>query len=100
MRHAINGINRQTESVCLVPDRQLKRRVNVALLPVPPNVEILAARAFVCQTMDHPGVAVEVEHNGFVIREEGYPFPIRQTMRVFARMNELEEVDAVDKADA
>lgn len=99
VRHPINGVNGETEPVRLVADGELERRVNVALLLVSTDVQVLASGPLVGETVDHPGVAVEVEDDGLVGREEGRPLLVAEAVGVVARVDELEQVDAVDAAD-
>ena len=42
---------------------------------------------------------MEVEDAGLVVGEDGFPLVCFEAVGVFARVNELEEVDDVDKAD-
>ena len=97
--HPINSVHGQTEPVRLVPDRELQRRVDVALLLVPAHVHVAVARALVGQSVDQPGVGVEVEDDGGVVGEEGDPFCVGQAVGVVDGGDELEEVDDVDAAD-
>lgn len=96
----VDGVHGQAEPVRLVPDGQLQRRVDVALLLVPPHVQVqVGPGPLVGQPVDQPGVAVEVEDDGLVGGEEGHPLGVRQAVRVVVVADELEQVDAVDAAD-
>ena len=70
-RDPINRIHRQTIPVRLIPDRQLERGVDVALLLVAADVEVEAAGTLVGQAVDEEGVGVEVEDDGAVGGEDG-----------------------------
>jgi len=83
----------------LIADGQLERGIDVALLLVASDVDVQLSGTLVGQTMDEPWVGVEVEDDGFVICEDGFPFAIRQAVRVVDFGNQLEEVDDVDETD-
>ena len=99
LAHVVNGQNRERETVCFVPDRKLKRGVDVALLFVATNVEEVLTRAVVGQTVHQPRVGVERKHNRLVVGEESAVFSVCQTMGVVAVGDELEQIDQVDEAD-
>jgi hypothetical protein len=80
-RDPINRIHRQTIPVRLIPDRQLERGVDVALLLVAANVQVEAAGPLVGQAVD------------------GAVFAIREAVGMVDVGDELEEVDDVDEAD-
>lgn len=98
-RDMINRINRKAVPIRTVPDRQLERRINVALLPVSAHEQIVLALTAICQAMHEPGVRMEVEDAWFVICEDGAPFVGAETMGMFVCVDEFEEVDYVDEAD-
>lgn len=99
-RNPIDGVHREAEAVRLVPDGQLERGVDISLLRVPAHVQVaVRARPLVRQAVHEPGVAVEVEDDGPVGREEGGPLAVREPVRVVLVRDELEQVDAVDAAD-
>jgi hypothetical protein len=98
-RDPINRIHRQTIPVRLIPDRQLERGVDVALLLVAANVQVEAAGPLVGQAVDEEGVGVEVEDDGAVGGEDGAVFAIREAVGMVDVGDELEEVDDVDEAD-
>lgn len=97
--HVINRIDRQTVSIRAIADRQLERRVDVALLPVPAYKQILLALSTVCQAVNEPWVRVEVENAGLIISKNGSPLVRTQPVRVFAGIDELEQIDDIDEAD-
>jgi hypothetical protein len=49
--------------------------------------------------VDEPGVRVEVENDGLVIRKDSLPLSIGHTVRVVNSGNESEEVDDIYEAD-
>lgn len=97
--NAINGIHCQAETIGLVTNGQFERGVDVALLLVASDVQVVRAGTLVAQAVDHEGVAVEVEDDGLVLREDGNPLRVGKTMWMVLRVDELEEVDNVDAAD-
>lgn len=62
-------------------------------------MDVLASRSLVCQSVHHPGVAVEVEDDGRVCCEQANPLVVAETVRMLAWVNQLEQVHAVDIAD-
>jgi hypothetical protein len=57
----VDCVDGQAEAVALVADRQLERRVDIALLPVAAHVDVLLMRPMVGQPVDQPRVGMEVE---------------------------------------
>lgn len=96
--HVVNRQNRQREPIRLVPNRQLQRRVDVALLLVPSHMHEVLAGPVVRQAVDEPGVGVEGEDDGLVGGEERGVLAVREAVRVVAVRDELEQVDDVDEA--
>ena len=70
LRHAIDHVDDQVEARRLVQHRQLERRVDVALLLVAVHVQVLVALEAVGELVDQPGIAVEVEDDRLVRREQ------------------------------
>lgn len=98
-RNPIDGVDRQTESVGLVPDRQFQGGINVAFFFVSSHVQILVSRSLVRQAVDEPWVRVEIEYYGSVVCEQGDPFGIAEAVRVVDVGDELEEIDDVHAAN-
>lgn len=96
---SVNRQHGQTIPITLVANRQLQRSIDIALLLVPSDVHVLLSGAVVGQTVDEPGVRVEVEDNGLVGCEEGRVFRVFEAMRVVTVLDQFEEVDDVDEAD-
>lgn len=60
---------------------------------------MVLAFTLIRQTMDQPGIGVEVKENGFVICEDGAEFVVGETMRMRPFGHQFEEADDVYKAD-
>lgn len=97
--HLIDGFDGKAEAIGLVTDGELKGCVNVSFLSVSANVQVESPGSLVGQAVDHPGVAVEVEDNRLVFREQADPLLVVQSVRVLSRADELKEVNNVDDAD-
>ena len=67
--HPVNDVDRQTETIDLVQDRQIERRVDVSFFLVTAHVQVLVIGTLVGQAVDQPGIAVEVEDDRFVFCE-------------------------------
>ena len=76
-RDAVNRIDGETEPVRLVVDRQLHRRIDVALLLVTPYVQIPMVGAAVGETVNQPGIAMEIEDDRLVGRKERIEVRVR-----------------------
>lgn len=96
---AIEGVHGETVTIRLVTNGKLEGRVDVSLLLVASNMEVLGTRSFVGQSVNEPGVRVEIEDDGLVGGKEGLPLAVRQTVRMVVAPDELEEIDDVDEAD-
>src|SRR5271165_678757 len=90
-RGPVNHVHRQTKSVGLVFDRQLHRSIDVPLLLVAPHVQI-SVLATVRQPVNQPGIAVEVEDDWLVNREQRIEVPVRQPVRMFRVRFQLEQI--------
>lgn len=80
MRQTIDSVHRETVSVSLVTDSELERSVNVTLLLVTSNVDVMGTWAFVSESVDEPGVRVEIEDDGSVLREVRDPLTVSKTV--------------------
>lgn len=87
----INRQDRDAEAVGLVADGELERRVDVALLLVAADVHEVLAWATIGQTVDEPGVGVEVEDDGFVVGKDGGVLGVGEAVRVVTVRDELEK---------
>ncbi len=64
--NSIDYIDRDAETVNLILNCQIKRRVNIPLLLIATHMDVVMVCTAVGESMDQPGVAVEVEDNRFV----------------------------------
>lgn len=99
VRQALQRVHGKTIPIRLVPNRQLERRVDVPHLAVAADVHVRVAGALVRQAVDEEGVAVEVEDDGLVGREDGAVGGVGEAVRVIGGGDEFEEVNDVDEAD-
>ena len=81
--HAVNGVDGEAEAVRLIVNCQLHGSVNVSLLFVTANMQVPVILAAVSETVNQPGVAMEVKNDRLVGREERIKVSIRQAMRMF-----------------
>ena len=96
--HPVDHVDHQIEAVDLVEDRELERRVDVALLLVAAHVQVLVVREAVGELVDQPGIAVEVEDHRLVGGEQAVELAVRRAVRVLARRLHLVQVHHVDEA--
>lgn len=80
VRQTIDSVHRETVSVSLVTDSELERSVDVTLLLVTSNVDVMGTWALVSESVDEPGVRVEVEDDGSVLREVRDPMTVSKTV--------------------
>lgn len=80
MRQTIDSIHRETVSVSLVTDSEFERSVDVTLLLVASNVDVQGTWALVSESVDEPGVRVEVEDDGSVLRKVRDPLAVSKTV--------------------
>jgi hypothetical protein len=99
MRHPVNNTYHHTVSICAVPDCQLERDVNVALLHVAADVDVMLSLTSVSQAMDRPRVRVKVEDDRYVVCKECTEFIITKAMRMLVFGDQLEQIDDVNKPD-
>ena len=76
-RDPIDHVDRQAEAIDLVLNGQIERRVDVSFFLVAAHVQVLVIGTPIGQAMDQPGIAVEVEDDGFVFREQAVEVPVR-----------------------
>src|SRR6516225_5396067 len=75
--HAVNGVDGKAEAVRLIVNCQLHGRVNVSLLFVTAHMQVPVICAAVSETVNQPGVAMEVENDRLVGCEERIKVRIR-----------------------
>ena len=79
----VDDVDRQIETVDLVPHGQLERRIDIAMFLVAAHVEVLVVGAAVGELVNQPGVAVEVENDRLVGGEQAVKVPVGQAVEVF-----------------
>jgi hypothetical protein len=62
----VNRPNRKREAIDLIVDRQLHRRIDVAFLLIAAYMYVAVILAAVCQPMDQPWIAMEIEDDRFI----------------------------------
>ena len=82
--HPVDSIDSQTESVSVIANGQLERRVNVTLLLVAADVNVALAGSAVGETVDQPRVTVKVKDHRLVRCENGLELEVRHTVRVLS----------------
>src|SRR5829696_3102497 len=60
LRYPINHVHRDAEAVDLILNRQVKRRVDVALFLVSADVKVSVIHAPIREAMNKPGISMEV----------------------------------------
>ena len=70
LRHAIDDIVHQVETIQIVQYAHVKRRRRCAFFLVATHVNIVVVRPPVSQTVNEPGIAMKREDDRFVLCEE------------------------------
>jgi len=70
LRNPVDDVNRQIETIDLVLDGKLERRIDIAVFLVAANMEVVVIGATVSKFVNQPGVAMEVENDRFVYGEQ------------------------------
>ncbi len=83
--HAVHHIHGQAEAVNVVVDRQFQRRIECFLFSLYPAADVGMIRAPVRQAVNQLRIAVKVEHDWLVDREQGIELAVRESVRMFAR---------------
>jgi hypothetical protein len=96
--HAVNSINRQTETISLVFNSQFHGCVDVAFLFVPAHMQSFVLSA-VSQAMDQPRIPVEVKNDRFIAGKQRVEVRLGQPVRMLSAGLQLEEVNHVDKTN-
>src|SRR6185369_14152398 len=99
LRHTSDRIHGKTETIYLVLNGQLQRRIDIPLLLVTADMQVPMVCAAVRQPMDEPGVSVEVEDDWLIHSEERIKIPIGQAVWMFRAWLQLEKINHVDVAD-
>ncbi len=95
----IDGVDRQAESIGLVVDRQLQRRIDIAFFLIPAHVDPILMAAAICQSMDQRRISVEVEDDGLVRCEQGIEIGVFQAMWMLTDGLQPKQIDDIDKSD-
>src|ERR1700756_16396 len=96
---AVHDIHGEAEAVDIVVDRQFQRRVDASFLLVSTHVDVGMIGAPISQAVNQLRVAMEVEHDRFIHREERIEFTIQQSVWMLAGWLELEQIDHIDEAN-
>jgi hypothetical protein len=83
--HPIDGLHGETESIGLVLDGEFERGVDVSLFPVTTDVDVAGSVPPVGESVDEPGVRVEVDNDGLVSGEDAVEFLVRQACRAMSK---------------
>jgi len=97
--HSVDDIHGQAEAIDVVIDRQLQRRVDIAFFLVAANMHVVVIVATVRQTMNQPGLLVDVEDDRLVHREQGVEITIGKPVWVLRLGLKFEQVDHVDEPE-
>lgn len=76
--HPVDGLHGETESIGLVLDGELERGVDVSLFPVTTDVDVTGSVSPVGESVDEPGVRVEVDNDGLVSGEDAVKLLVRE----------------------
>jgi hypothetical protein len=99
LRSAVDYLDGKSKAVNLVVDCQLHRCSDVAFFLVSTCVHVAVAGATICQAVNQPGVAMEIENDRFVDGEQGVEIPISQPVRMFCARLQFEQVNDIDVTD-
>ena len=84
LRHADHHIHGQAEAVDVVIDGEFQRRINASLLFVAAHMHVVVVRAPIGQPVNQLRIAVKIEDDRLVDREERIEIPIGKPVRMFA----------------
>ena len=82
-RDPVNCVDCETEPVRLIVNCQFHRRVDVALLLVAAHMQVPVVCAAIGETVNQPGIAMEVKDDWLVYRKQRIEIRIRQAMWMF-----------------
>src|SRR5262249_44621972 len=94
--HVLDYLHCQREAINSILDRQFQRRIDIALFPVTVHVEVVMVRTAIGQTMNEPGISVEIENDRLIDAEKQIEVPIRQTVRMVGLRLQPQQVDDID----
>src|SRR5215471_5138957 len=98
-RHAINDVHSKAETIDLILDGQVQRRVDVSFLLIPADMKVLVIGPPVRQAVDQPGIAMEVEDDRSVFGEQAVEVSVRKAVRMFSGGDKSVQVNHVHKPD-
>jgi hypothetical protein len=79
MRHTVERLDGETESIGLVSDGKLERGVDVTLFHVSANVDVSGSGPSVGESVNQPRVRVEGDDNGLVSGKDAVKLLVSQT---------------------
>ena len=98
LRQAIDHVLHQMETVQFVLHPDVEGGRDRAFFLIAPDMKVAVGPA-VGQAMDEPGIAVETEDDGFVLREERIVVGLAQPVWMFGLGLQLHQIDDVDYPD-
>src|SRR3984957_16774515 len=99
LRHAIDDVADEMESVEVVDHAHIERRRGRALFLVAADMNVIVPRPPIGQAMDEPRIAVEGEDNWLVDCEERVEVTVGNAVRVLAPRLQRHHIDNVDDTD-
>ena len=97
--NAIDDVDRQIEPVDLIADCELQRRIDVALFLVASHVDVSMIRPAIGELVDEPGISVEVEDDGLILRKERVEVTIRETVRMLCIRLKTVQIHDIDETN-
>ena len=79
MRHTVERLDGETETIGLVSNGELERGVNVSLFHVSTNVDVSGSSPSVGESMNQPRVRVEGNDDGLVSSEDAVKLLVGET---------------------
>ena len=95
----VDHIDCQIETVNLVFHGQSKWCVDISLFFVASHMQVIVVCAPVGEFMNQPGIAMEIENDRLIGSKQTIEIAIRQTMHMFARGLQPEEINDIDEAN-
>src|SRR6516225_1588428 len=96
LRHAVDHVAYQVETIELVQYAHVERCARCTLFFVAPHVKVPVARSPVGKPVNEPWVAVEGENDWLVSSEQRVEIVIREAMRMLTRRLQFHEIHDVD----
>jgi hypothetical protein len=95
--HPVDDIHGKAESVNVVLDGQFERSTDAALFFLAVYMNVVVIRSAIGQVMYQLWIAVKVENDRLVDREERVEVRIRESVGMLGIWLQLEEVDHIDE---